>query len=87
MDIDHKARTIIVTDYKTGKASHTWNGKTEYEKIKLHHYELQLLFYKLLIENSRQYANYTVTGGVIEFVEPDERGEVVGLSYAYEMML
>lgn len=83
IDIDHDEKTIFVTDYKTGKAVNSWKGKTEYEKIKMHHYEQQLMFYKLLIENSGQFTGYTVTGGRIEFVEPDERGEIVLLDYAY----
>ena len=69
IDIDHDAKTIIVTDYKTGRATQNWQGKTDYEKIKLHHYKQQLMFYKLLIEGSRQFAGYTVARGIIEFVE------------------
>lgn len=69
IDIDHDNKTIVVTDYKTGRATKTWQGRTDYEKIKLHHYKQQLMFYKLLIEGSRQFAGYTVTRGIIEFVE------------------
>ena len=84
MDIDDEAKTIVVTDYKTGKSTPTWQGKTEYEKIKLHHYRQQLMFYKLLIENSRQYTGYTVTRGVIEYVEPDERGVINRIELDYD---
>ena len=84
MDIDEESRTIVVTDYKTGKAVSSWRGKTEFEKIKLHHYEQQLMLYKLLIESSRQFHGYKVTGGVIEFVEADGRGEIVRLEYDYD---
>ena len=83
MTIDEEAKTITVTDYKTGKPSKGWRGYTEYEKVKLHHYEQQLLFYKLLIENSRSYQGYTVTKGCIEFVEPDTSGKIVKLEYDY----
>lgn len=83
IDIDTDEKTIFVTDYKTGKAVSSWRGRTDYEKIKLHHYEQQLMFYKLLIENSRQFAGYTVTGARIEFVEPDARNQIVLLDYAY----
>ena len=84
MDIDDETKTIVVTDYKTGKSTPTWQGKTEYEKIKLHHYRQQLMFYKLLIENSRQYTGYTVTRGVIEYVEPDERGVINRIELDYD---
>lgn len=84
IDVDEDARTIIVTDYKTGKAVGTWKGRTEYEKIKLHHYRQQLMLYKLLLENSRQFDGYTVTKGVIEFVEPDSRGRIQCLELEYD---
>ena len=71
MDIDDKAKIITVTDYKTGKGVSNWQGKTDYEKIKLHKYKQQLMFYKLLVEHSRDYRNYTVERGVLEFVEAD----------------
>ncbi len=84
IDIDHDEKTIFVTDYKTGKAARSWTGKDEHEKIKLHQYEQQLMLYKLLIEHSRQFAGYTVTGARLEFVEPDPRGEITLLDYTYD---
>jgi len=62
--------TIEVHDYKTGKSAKDWKGKDEYEKIKLYEYERQLSFYKLLVENSREFSGKKVTRGVLEFVEP-----------------
>ncbi|MFI5212659.1 MAG: ATP-dependent DNA helicase, partial [Candidatus Saccharimonadales bacterium] len=58
VDVDTTNKTIVVTDYKTGKASYSWTGKTDYEKIKLHKYKQQLMFYKLLVEQSRDYHQY-----------------------------
>jgi DNA helicase-2/ATP-dependent DNA helicase PcrA len=84
MDIDEESKTITVIDYKTGQPSQSWRGKTEYEKIKLHHYEQQLMLYKLLVENSRNYRGYTVTKGIIQFVEPDSSGRIVHLDYDYD---
>lgn len=79
VNIDTKEKTIVVTDYKTGKASHSWTGKTDYEKIKLHKYRQQLMFYTLLIQGSRDYHAYRVTGGCLQFVEPTPSGEIVSL--------
>ena len=79
VDIDQTAKTIIVTDYKTGKPSRHWQGKTDYEKIKLHKYKQQLMFYELLIQNSRDYHSYQVSSGVLQFVEPTRGGEIVAL--------
>jgi DNA helicase-2/ATP-dependent DNA helicase PcrA len=87
MDIDEEAKTITVIDYKTGQPSHSWRGKTEYEKIKLHHYEQQLMLYKLLVEHSRNYRGYKVTKGIIQFVEPDSTGKIVHLEYDYDAEL
>lgn len=85
MDIDEENKTIIVTDYKTGKSTSSWQGRTDYEKIKLHHYRQQLMFYKLLIEHSRQFDSYKVTKGVIEYVEPDERGIINRIELDYDL--
>jgi DNA helicase-2/ATP-dependent DNA helicase PcrA len=82
ISIDKKAKTLTLTDYKTGKAAKDWRGQSDYEKIKLHKYRQQLLFYKLLLENSREFAGYTVEKGIIEFVEPRD-GQLLSLEFDY----
>lgn len=84
MHVDHDTKTIVVKDYKTGTPSSSWQGKTDYEKIKLHKYKQQLLFYKLLIENSRDFHNYIVEKGEIIFVQPDQSGTIHTLDYSFE---
>ena len=80
VDIDTVSKTIFVTDYKTGKPTRDWRGRSEYEKIKLHKYRQQLMFYQLLAEHSRDYDEYTFTGGRLQFVEPEQRtGEILAL--------
>ena len=83
-DINKEARTMTVTDYKTGKAVNSWSASAEYDKIKLHKYRQQLLFYKLLVEHSRDYSQYTVTDGYLEFVEPNRSGEIATLSLSFD---
>ena len=84
VDIDKQNKTIFVTDYKTGKPSHSWKGSADYEKIKLHKYRQQLMFYQLLVEHSRDYGNFTFTGGRLQFVEPDMKtGDILSLEYAF----
>jgi DNA helicase-2/ATP-dependent DNA helicase PcrA len=69
---------VEVTDFKTGKPAKAWQGRDEYEKIKLHKYRQQLMFYKILVENSASYGRKSVvTKGALEFIEPDESGELV----------
>jgi DNA helicase II / ATP-dependent DNA helicase PcrA len=83
VDINTKAKTMIVTDYKTGKPVRDWKGKTDYEKIKLHKYRQQLMFYKLLVEHSRNFSSYNVENGVLQFVEPTHSGEIIGLDASF----
>ncbi len=79
-DIDKNNKTIFVTDYKTGKPSHSWKGTSDYEKIKLHKYRQQLMFYQLLVESSREYGNFSFTGARLQFVEPDMKtGDILSL--------
>lgn len=83
VDINTENRTIAVTDYKTGQPSVSWQGKTDYEKIKLHKYRQQLMFYKLMVERSRDYSNYTVNKGILQFVEPTPSGEITALELSF----
>lgn len=70
--------TVEVRDFKTGKPARDWRGKDEFEKIKLHKYRQQLLFYKLLVEGSASFSGkLQVSGGALEFIETDDRGELV----------
>jgi DNA helicase-2/ATP-dependent DNA helicase PcrA len=84
VDIDVPNRNITVTDYKTGRPVRTWVGKTEYEKIKLHKYKQQLMFYKLMVENSRDYYSYKVSSGTIRFVEPTMSGDIISLDVDFD---
>ena len=70
--IDKKNRTIEIVDFKTGKSLDTWKSS----ELKLHKFKHQLYFYKLLVEGSYTYADYKVTGGSIQFVEPDDNGKL-----------
>jgi DNA helicase-2/ATP-dependent DNA helicase PcrA len=73
-----------IRDFKTGKPVADWKGSTDYEKIKLHKYRQQLLFYKILIDNSRDYRDrFNLTCGFIDFVQP-LNGEVVSIEVEYD---
>ncbi|HSW99792.1 MAG TPA: ATP-dependent DNA helicase [Patescibacteria group bacterium] len=69
--IDPEARTIQIVDYKTGKSHTRWT-----REVKLHKYRQQLYLYKALVEGSHTYKGYQVTGAYLEFVEPDEDGNI-----------
>ncbi len=74
--VDIAEGAITVTDYKTGKPSKDWKGSADYEKVKLHKYKQQLMFYQLLVQHSRDYRKYDYSGGVLQFIEPDQAGNI-----------
>ena len=41
------------------------------------------MFYKLLVENSRDYQTFTVDHGVLQFVEPDKQGNILALDATF----
>ncbi len=62
---------IVVSDFKTGKTIQGWTPSDSHEKVKAWRYRGQLVFYKLLIEHSRDFGgSHTVDRGIIQFVEP-----------------
>lgn len=72
MHYDHDLKEIIVYDYKTGKPIHSWEKGSAYDKVKSWKYKNQLIFYKLLVENARDFKQkYKVNKGILEFLEPD----------------
>ncbi len=74
------ANEIVVHDYKTGSPISSWGASALNEKRNLYKYKRQILFYKLLVENSRDYkSKYVVNRGVLEFMEPKNR-QIIDLS-------
>lgn len=81
--IDIQDDQVIVTDYKTGRPTRSWQGRTDYEKVKLHKYKQQLMFYNLLIAHSRDYSKYDFAKGVLQFIEPTPKNEIVALEATF----
>ena len=77
--VDDGAKTIEIYDYKTGSYH---DGKWDSEPS-LFDYMLQLEFYKLLINGSREYAKYKVTKGHILYVKADNDGVVYDKVYDF----
>lgn len=89
LDFHELDKTIEVTDYKTGKSFSRWTvgaKSGEYDRIKLHKFHSQLLFYKLLIDESADWGKrgWQATVGHLRFVEPDQNGDIKTLSVTYE---
>lgn len=80
---------VMVTDMKTGSTVLSLDEENselgEYEKIKIHFYKYQLVYYQLLLENSRTYKDRKVKVAKIEFVESQDvkrgTGEIVILNF------
>jgi DNA helicase-2/ATP-dependent DNA helicase PcrA len=83
VDIDKTEKVITVTDYKTGRPARDWSGKSDYEKVKLHKYRQQLMFYNLLIQHSRDFSSFRVEKGILQFVEATPKGEIVALEATF----
>ncbi len=70
-----------VIDFKTGKVCRSWNATSDTDKIKLHNYKQQLVFYKLLLDRSSR-KRMPVAALALEFVEGvADEGERVLLEY------
>ncbi|MEX0934382.1 MAG: PD-(D/E)XK nuclease family protein, partial [Candidatus Saccharimonadales bacterium] len=72
-------KTADIYDFKTAKPVANLRSKSDSEEgLKAWQYRTQLIFYKLLLENSRSWSEYSVDKVVLEFVEPDRKtGEIV----------
>lgn len=72
-------------DWKTGKASLSWDAADPREKVKLANYRRQLAFYKILIEHAPGFAGkYRMERGVLDYLEPMKDGRFVELPLAIE---
>ena len=79
IEIDDANKTITVADFKTGKAHDKWSTADSTFK-----YKIQLYFYKFLLENSRDYRNYKVTKGRIDWIAPNDFGETITLELDFK---
>lgn len=78
--------TSLVFDFKTGKPVMD-DAKDEKAKEKEWKFKNQFVFYKLLVENSKNYKNYEVKKGSFVFVEPhykDGVPEIIEQEYSPE---
>jgi DNA helicase-2/ATP-dependent DNA helicase PcrA len=72
-----------VVDFKTGRSYEEWEAprQNDNDKIKLHRYKQQLIFYKILLEHSAHY-KLPVVSIALEFVESiTEEKEPITLPY------
>jgi len=82
LTLDRKTRNMTIVDYKTGKSHDQWAKNDP----KLHKYQQQLYFYKLLVEGSYEFGDYNVSDAYLEFVEPDSSGKIVDLHTTFDTL-
>lgn len=76
--VEDEQGKLTIIDYKTGRPpTDGWDtkGLTDSKKVSLHFYRQQLVFYKLLVENSLEFSGKTVAAAELVFVEPAEEGD------------
>ena len=78
--VNQETHEMLVVDLKTGKPLSTLDEKrlkTDGDKVKAMKYRQQLLFYKLLVENSKTFGGkFSVKEGIIDFLVPDEEDRI-----------
>ena len=79
ISIDENAKTIEIYDFKTGG----YHKEKWQSHATLYKYMLQLEFYKLLLNHSREYGKYKIERAHILFVTPDRDGEVYDKIYEF----
>lgn len=73
----HPNNEISVIDYKTGKVLTKWESDNEDDQLRAWKYKLQMTCYKLLVENSRNYRQYTVRQGAFEFLDAKKPNQTI----------
>lgn len=71
LEVDHKAKTVRIIDFKSGAPSSKWSSSAKYIN-----YKQQLYFYCLLIKKSRRFKNYRIESAALEFIEPMSNGSL-----------
>ncbi len=79
IEIDEDNKTITVADFKTGRPKTKWSTVDS-----TFTYKIQLYFYKFLIEGSREYANYKVIGGRLDYIAADDEGRIHSLELQFK---
>ena len=79
IEINEANKTIVVSDFKTSRPKSKWANNDNTFK-----YRIQLYFYKILVESSRAFQNYRVTGGRIDYISADTYGQIRPLELEFK---
>ena len=78
IEIDRANKTLSVIDFKTGQPK---KKLSEAASLK---YRLQLYFYKFILEHSREFKDFKVIEGRIEFITPDDHDQILYPSLQFD---
>ena len=78
-----KDSSINLIDYKTSRSLSGWSSKNQLDNLRAYSYRRQLMFYKLLVDNSNLAKKFTVNEGILEFLSADEDGKYTSLALSY----
>lgn len=84
LEVNPQLHAVTIIDYKTGDGFSEFTTSGIY-KDKCHRYANQLMFYRLLLRHSSQYAAFSISRGALQFVEPNKfTGEIYTPSFSYD---
>jgi DNA helicase-2/ATP-dependent DNA helicase PcrA len=85
LDLDNQNKLLKVVDYKTGKPF-TTSQWLKVNNLKSWKYRRQMLFYKILIEESGEFESFDINSGAVEFVEAgkDDTDYLFEITFASE---
>lgn len=89
MDLNQATKTVVISDYKTGSPESKWQlpaSADEVKRIKMHRYQNQLLFYKLLVDNGSEWGRrgWRAEVGMLRFLKPNQTGKLVSVELVYD---
>jgi DNA helicase-2/ATP-dependent DNA helicase PcrA len=78
--VDKTNKKLTIVDFKTGRTYTRWT-----KDQRPFHHKRQLYFYKLLLERSPEYKDYSIERALLQFVEPDEDdGQIKQMELLYD---
>jgi len=64
-----RGRDLFIYDFKTGGTIEDFEKERNYKALQAHHYKYQLAFYKLLLQNDREFRDYNLAGFYLHFLD------------------
>jgi DNA helicase-2/ATP-dependent DNA helicase PcrA len=76
--VDQPNKSLVIVDYKTGTPHANWS-----KQVTVHLYQNQLYFYKLLVNNSNRFKDYSVNSAYLQFISAFDNNKPSQLALTY----